>query len=128
MAMDSKLGGKVINSDGKLIDKAWGQPAKWCDYHGPVDGEHLGIAFLSHPESYRFPSRWHVREYGLFAANPFGMKSFDRQLDNGIIKLNQDESLTLKHRLIFHMGDANTAKIEEAWQKYAKESVGGESK
>lgn len=119
MAMKSKQGGKVINSDGNEIEKAWGQPAKWCDYHGPVDGEHLGIAFLNHPSSFRFPTRWHVREYGLFTANPFGQQSFDPKLPNGDTKLKNAEQLTLKHRLIFHVGDPESAGIEEAWQAYA---------
>ena len=119
MAMDSKQGGVVINSDGEGIEKAWGQPAKWCDYHGPVVGEHLGIAFLSHPSSYRFPTRWHVREYGLFSANPFGQKSFNSKMPSANTVLRSGDHLFLKHRLIFHRGDPESANIEAAWQAYA---------
>ena len=121
MAIDSKLGGHVINSEGQKDGDAWSKPAKWCDYHGPVKGEHLGIAFLNHPSSFRFPTRWHVRKYGLFAANPFGLKAFDSKLDDATTRLKRDESLTLKHRFIFHLGSAADAKIEEAWQQFAKE-------
>ena len=121
MAMNSKQGGKVINSKGQSVKEAWGKPAKWCDYHGPVDGEHLGIAFLSHPTSYRYPSRWHVREYGLFTANPFGVRVFEKELGDGATNLKRGESLMLKHRLIFHKGDAEAAKIEDAWKKYSLE-------
>ena len=127
MAIDSKQGGVVINSDGQPCKKAWGRPAKWCDYHGPVDDENLGIAFLCHPTSYRFPSRWHVREYGLFAANPFGLKSFNRKLTDGATRLSKGEKLMLRHRLIFHKGDAKAAKIQSAWRAYAKESRSYES-
>ncbi|MFK7770368.1 MAG: PmoA family protein [Mariniblastus sp.] len=128
MAIDSKKGGTVINSDGLIDGKAWSKPAKWCDYNGPVEGEHLGIAFLNHPNSYRFPTRWHVREYGLFTANPFAMKAFSSKLEDGTTILKQGESLNLKHRLIFHAGDATTANIEQAWQQYAKEDTNHESK
>lgn len=121
MAVKSKLGGHVINSVGEIDGDAWSKPAKWCDYHGPVEGEHLGIAILNHPNSYRFPTRWHVRQYGLFAANPFGSKAFDGKFDDATTKLKQGESLELRHRFIFHLGNAEDANIEEAWQQYGKE-------
>ena len=121
MAMKSQQGGKVVNSHGRTIKEAWGKPAKWCDYHGPVDGEHLGIAFLNHPSSFRYPTRWHVREYGLFTANPFGSRSFDGKLEKSDFVLEKGAKLELKHRLIFHAGDPDKANIEQAWQAYAKE-------
>jgi hypothetical protein len=69
MRVDAKLGGKIVNSEKQTDGRAWGQPARWVDYTGPVDGETVGITFLSHPQSFRPIPRWHVRTYGLFAAN-----------------------------------------------------------
>ncbi len=126
MAVVSNEGGHIINSDGLVDGEAWSQAAKWCDYHGPVEGEHLGIAILNHPSSYRFPTRWHVREYGLFTANPFAQRSFDDSLADGAISLQDGEQLTLKHRFIFHQGDAVAGQIEQAWQSYAKEGASNE--
>ncbi|MBB3205747.1 hypothetical protein FHS27_001551 [Rhodopirellula rubra] len=120
MAIDSGQGGRVINSEGEMDDDTWSRAAKWCDYHGIVDGEHLGIAFLNHPSSYRFPTRWHVRSYGLFAANPFAMQSYDPSLPDGTTTLQPGEKLKLNHRIIFHIGDASAAGIEKAWQDYAE--------
>jgi hypothetical protein len=122
MAVDSKQGGQIINSDGFTDKDAWGKPAKWCDYHGPVEGEHLGIAFLNHPASYRYPTRWHVRTYGLFTANPFAQHDYDPTLPDGTTTLKSGEHLKLHHRFIFHTGDAANARIEAAWQQYAKET------
>lgn len=121
MAVDSKQGGKIENSDGVTDKDAWGKSARWCDYHGPVEGEHLGIAFLNHPSSFRFPTRWHVRTYGLFTANPFASQDYDKTQPDGTTLLKAGEKLTLNHRFLFHKGDASAAKIEEAWQQYAKE-------
>jgi hypothetical protein len=121
MAVESKLGGRVINSAGQTDGDAWSRPAKWCDYHGPVEGVRLGIAILNHPSSYRFPTRWHVRAYGLFAANPFGSKAFGDRFDDGTTTLQRGDSIELKHRFIFHLGNAADAKIEEAWQQYSEE-------
>ena len=53
MAVDAKLGGKIITSTGIADGEAWGKAAAWCDYSGPVDGEQLGIAMLNHPSSFR---------------------------------------------------------------------------
>ena len=120
MAMKSKQGGAIVDSQNRPVSAAWGQPSKWCDYHGQVDGEHLGIAFLCHPTSHRFPSRWHVREYGLFTANPFGQRAFNSKAAAVPFELKMGKSMTLKHRLVFHKGDPVEAKVEQIWQDYAK--------
>src|SRR5205814_3733 len=78
MAVDAKQGGQIITSEGIADAAAWGKRAKWVDYHGPVEGETLGVAMLNHPSSFRYPTPWHVRTYGLFTANPFGTHSLDK--------------------------------------------------
>jgi len=125
MAVDSNQGGRIVNSEG-LVDKdAWSKPARWCDYHGPVAGEHLGIAILNHPASFRHPTRWHVRTYGLFAANPFASVQYDPALPDGTTTLTPGDVLRLHHRFLFHAigegANAHTAAIEGAWKAYAAE-------
>ena len=122
MAVDAKQGGRIVNSEGQADKEAWSQPARWCDYHGPVAGEHLGIAILNHPASHRHPTRWHVRTYGLFAANPFASKGYDPALPDGTTTLAPGEVLRLHHRILLHTGDEKAAAVEEAWQQYAREA------
>jgi hypothetical protein len=122
MAVDSKHGGHIINSNGLEDAKAWSKTADWCEYTGPVEGEQLGIAFFDHPSSFRHPTPWHVRTYGLFAANPFGSKVFDKNLPERPTDLAAGERLKLRHRFIFHRGDEKSAKIAEAYEAYAKET------
>ena len=122
MGKNQKGSGHIINSEGLTDAAAWGKRAKWCDYYGTVGGEKLGVAMLNHPSSFRFPTPWHVRTYGLFTANPFGLSSLKVQTETGAITLKQDERIKLRHRFIFHKGDEKTGKISEAWEKYAKES------
>ncbi len=122
MKVDAKKGGQIVNSRGQTNGDAWGQFADWVDYHGPVDGETVGIAILLHHSNFRHPARWHVREYGLFAANPFAEKGFpadDRSQGSHTIKAG--ESLTLRYRVLLHRGDEKLAKIAEAFAAYAKE-------
>lgn len=120
MAVESKQGGKIINSEGLTDVAAWGKAAAWCDYHGPVEGEQLGIAMLNHPTSFRYPTRWHVRPYGLFTANPFASQDYDKTQPSGDYELKAGERLKMRHRFLFHQGDEKSAKIAEAFEAYAK--------
>ncbi len=120
MDVDAGKGGRIVNSEGLTDTKAWGQPAAWVDYSGPVGDETLGVAVLNHPTSYRYPTRWHVRPYGLFAANPFGLKEFtENEAADGSVNLAAGESLTLRYRVVLHAGDAEAGKIAERFQEYA---------
>jgi hypothetical protein len=121
LAVDSKLGGKIVNSQGQRDTEAWGKRAAWVDYFGPVDHETVGIAIFNHPSSFRYPTYWHVRTYGLYAANPFGEKSFaGRSGDDGSYTLPAGEKLVLRYRLLFHRGDWKQARIAQLYADYAK--------
>jgi hypothetical protein len=121
LKVDAKMGGKIVNAEGIEDDKAWGKASPWVDYHGPAHGDHVGIAILNHPSSFRFPSHWHVRTYGLFAANPFGLHDFTPGSKEGLgnHEMKQGESFTLRYRVIFHKGNEKDAKIAEAFKKYS---------
>lgn len=114
-----KVGGEIVNSDGLRDGDAWGKAAAWVDYHGPVEGETLGIAILNHPGSFRYPTHWHVRDYGLFAANPFGLHEFTGAPEgSGRHELKAGESITLRYRVIFHRGDEEAAEIAKTFEEY----------
>lgn len=119
MAVDRRQGGTIINSDGQRDAAAWSRHAEWVDYHGPVEGEHLGIAILNHPSSFRHPTAWHVRTYGLFCANPFGMQQMNPEAESGAVKLSAGERISLRHRFIFHVGDEKHGGVARAYEAYA---------
>jgi hypothetical protein len=113
--------GKMVNSEGKEGEKnVWGKRADWVDYFGEIGGEKLGIAILDHPENPRHPTYWHSRSYGLFAANPFGLREFtgDKSKD-GSLTIEPGNNLRFRYRVIIHPGDYQTARIAEAYKKYA---------
>jgi Methane oxygenase PmoA len=111
--------GHIINSSGDQDVAAWARKADWVDYHGTVDGKHVGVAFLNHPTSFRYPTRWHVRDYGLFTANAFGPQSLDANEQSGTFTLKGGDAIHLRHQIIFHEGDDKAAAIPEAFQNYA---------
>jgi len=121
MKVDANLGGRIVNSEGLTDKDAWGKPAPWVDYHGPVEGQTVGVAILNHPTSFRFPTPWHVRTYGLFAANPFGLGDFagSKEVD-GSVTLRGGESLVLRYRILLHKGDEKEGEVAKAFAAYAK--------
>jgi hypothetical protein len=122
IAVEAKRGGRIISSDGLVNEEAWGKPAKWCDYHGPVGDDLLGVAMMSHPSTFKFPDRWHVRTYGLFAVNPFGNKVFDKESPETPTLIPAGDRLRLRHRFVFHKGDEKQAGIAGLYEAYAKEA------
>ena len=118
MKVDAKQGGEIVTSEGLKDKAAWGKPAAWVDYHGPVDGKTEGIAIMNHPSSFRFPAHWHVRTYGLFTANPFGYHDFKSPLGNGDHEMKAGDSFTLRFRVYFHAGDEKEGKVAEAYEEY----------
>jgi len=123
MKVDAKKGGKIVNSEGHTNLEAWGRKAAWVDYHGPVDGQTVGIAVMNHPSSFRFPTCWHVRTYGLFAANPFGLREFpDGGKQDGSVVLGEGKSMAFRYRVWLHKGDESDGRVAETYRAYASEN------
>jgi len=123
MRLKGKVGhGHIVNSAGVRDDQTWGKHAEWCDYYGPVAGKTVGIAIFDHPKNPRHPTWWHVRDYGLFAANPFGQHDFEKlpNKDAGNFTIEAGKSVTFRYRLYLHEGDDKQSKVAEKYQEYVK--------
>ena len=121
MRLKGKVGkGHILNSEGQRDGETWGKRAAWCDYYGPVKDQIVGVAIFDHPQNPKHPTWWHVRDYGLFAANPFGVHDFEKKPEGiGDITIQAGENLTFKYRFCFHKGDTNQAKVAEHYREYA---------
>src|SRR5204863_479210 len=64
------------SSEGKKGDAVWGTRGRWTMLTGKVGDEALTIAMIDHPKNPGYPTYWHARGYGLYAANPLGQKVF----------------------------------------------------
>jgi len=108
-----------VASSGKGDDNTWGKRAEWCDYSGPVDGKTVGIAIFDHPSNPKHPTWWHVRDYGLFAANPFGVHDFEKKEPGaGNLVIAPGKSITFKYRFYIHEGEETYAKVAERYKEY----------
>lgn len=112
-SMTAERGGRIENAEGKVGEKeTWGKQSDWCDYSGVVNGETVGVAILDHPESFRHPTYWHVRAYGLMTANPFGVAAFTGdEAQNGSHALATGETIVFRYRVLVHGGNASEADI-----------------
>jgi hypothetical protein len=114
--------GKITNAEGLEHEKAvWGKTSDWADYSGEIDGEKVGVAILDHPANTR-RARWHVRGYGLFAANPFGLSVFTKdKTQDGSLTVEAGQTARFRYRVIIHPGDAQSAGIARQWDDYVKD-------
>ena len=115
--------GKITGTDGRTGEpNLWGKRSPWLDYSGKIDGKALGVAIFDHPSNPKHPTYWHVRSYGLFAANVFGEHHFyaDDSRDGGI-KLKPGESLRFRYRVVVHAGDTKQADVGALYKQWAKE-------
>lgn len=116
--------GRIENAEGLTNDDAWGKRSPWVDYRGPVQDSAAGITIMNHPSSFRFPTWWHVRSYGLFAANPFGIGDFTGEKNHpGDYTLPKGKTLTLMYRVLLHDGTLSTETIRQEYEKYASFSL-----
>ncbi|MBN2217607.1 MAG: PmoA family protein, partial [Pirellulales bacterium] len=123
LAPDAKQGGRLVNDKGQENAEAWGKRASWVDYSGPLEGQTVGICMMNHPSSFRYPTHWHARTYGLCSANPFGWRDFEGgESVDGSCTIAQGESITLRYRILFHQGDAKSANLAAAFERYAGEN------
>jgi hypothetical protein len=118
MDVTKKKGGKITNAEGLTDEKAWGKPSAWVDYAGPVKDKIVGIAMINHPKSFRYPTTWHVRTYGLFAANPFGWHDFGRP-ERGDYTIPGGQSIEFSYRVVLHDGDTSSANVAALAAAYA---------
>lgn len=123
-----KLSGRRFNSEGKTGDDCWGQPANWCDYVGPVLGaaggdkavKTVGIAIMDHPKNDGHPTRWHIRDYGLYTANPFGLSDFTGNKEkDGSRTYKKGQTAEFNYRILLHKDDTKTAGVAEQWTLYS---------
>jgi len=115
--------GHIVNSEGVRDDQTWGKRADWCDYSGPVDGKTVGVAIFDNPANPLHPTSWHVRDYGLFAVNPFGLHDFEKKpAHSGDFTIPAGKSATFRYRFYLHDGDEKQAHVAEMYADYAREA------
>jgi Methane oxygenase PmoA len=100
--------GMYYGSNGLKGDSLWGTTGKWAMLTGIKEGKNVTIGIIDHPANIGYPTYWHARGYGLFAANPLGRKIFSNGKEELNFSLPPHQSVTFRYRIIIHSGDALT--------------------
>jgi len=112
--------GHYRSSEGLEGDSVWGTRGRWTMLTGVVQGEPVTLALLDHPKNVGFPTYWHARGYGLFAANPLGEKVFSNGKTELNFKLAAGQSTTFRHRVLILSGTATPDQIEAYYRDFAR--------
>jgi hypothetical protein len=112
--------GRYVGSDGKTGEAVWGTRGPWMGLTGVVDGEPVTLAIFDKPSSYGYPTYWHARGYGLFAANPLGRQAFDQTQAPAVLTLKPGESVTFRHRILVVDGTLTREQLQQEHERYAR--------
>ncbi len=92
--------GNYRNSEGIEGEAVWSKRARWCNLRGQINAEIINVAIIDHPKNTGYPTYWHARGYGLFAANPLGQKVFSNGKEELNLKLTKGQSTTFRYRTV----------------------------
>ena len=101
---DQTANGNYITSEGKTGNDAWSTRGNWCKVYGKGGNDSVSIVMIDHPQNPNYPTFWHARGYGLFAANPLGEKIFTNGKSEKNLKLRNGKSVTFRYRIVVEEG------------------------
>lgn len=96
--------GRYRSSEGKEGDDVWGTRGNWVNLNSNIGGEPVSLVIIDHPKNVGYPTYWHARGYGLFAANPLGQKEMSAGKDILNFKLPAGQSVTFRYKVLIHSG------------------------
>jgi hypothetical protein len=114
------VSGLYRSSEAKTGDAVWGTRARWTMLSGNVNQEPITLVIFDHPKNTGFPTYWHARGYGLFAANPLGQGVFSNGKEKLNFTLEPKQSVTFRYRLAIVSGPTSPEVVEEGYQSFVK--------
>jgi hypothetical protein len=122
---DAVATGNYITSAGKEGDSAWSTRAVWCKMFGKMKNDSISISIIDHPSNINYPTYWHARGYGLFAANPLGEKVFTGGKSAKNLQLKKGESVRFVYRIVFDQGAVTTsaAQLNQLADEFGKAKI-----
>jgi hypothetical protein len=113
--------GSYRSSEGKTGDAVWGTRGRWTMLTGKVDQESVTLVILDHPKNTGFPTYWHARGYGLFAANPLGQEIFSNGKEKLNFTLEPKQSVTFRYRVLILSDPTTPDQVEALYRSFVDE-------
>jgi len=112
------VSGDYLTSEGAKGEAVWGTRARWCALSGRTAAEPVTLVILDHPKNPGFPTYWHARGYGLFAANPLGQSALSGGKETLNFAIAPHQGVTFRHRLLILSEAAVADRVEEAYRAF----------
>ncbi|MFN8357107.1 MAG: PmoA family protein [Spirosomataceae bacterium] len=112
--------GNYRSSEGIEGEKVWSTRGKWVNLRGKIGNEDISLAIIDHPKNVSYPTYWHARGYGLFAANPLGAKVFTNGKETLNFKLAKGQSVTFRYRTVITSGQASDQELNKLAEQFAQ--------
>lgn len=112
--------GNYRSSKGIEGEEVWATRAEWMKLSSEINGEKVSLVIIDNPSNPGYPTYWHARGYGLFAANTLGQKVFSEGKEEMNFSLKKGESVTFKYRLVVAGEDMTDEQINAMAEKYKK--------
>ena len=96
--------GNYRSSEGLTGETVWGTRAKWMALDGIIGDEKISLVICDHPKNQSYPTYWHARGYGLFAANPMGWNDFTKGAEKLNFLIQPHKSAIFRYRVIIYSG------------------------
>jgi hypothetical protein len=113
--------GNYRSSEGVTGEEVWSTRAKWMDLSGSIGNEKIAVVIIDHPKNDTYPTYWHARGYGLFSANPFGVKDFTNNKQELNYTINPGKPSVMRFRVVVNSGaDLTDAEINKLHDEFAK--------
>ncbi len=114
--------GVYLTSEGVKGGAAWGTRGRWCVLTGHTEGHTVTVAILDHPKNPGYPTYWHARGYGLFAANPLGRSIFDPKQAPFNFTIEKGQTATFRYRVLVFSHEAGAEELNREADAFAAES------
>jgi hypothetical protein len=114
---------RLTTSDGSTHDRVLGEPGRWLDCTGTIDGAIVGVALLDHPDNPTHPTPW----YASTRADTYGTEGWSNFVNaaflwDGPLEVGASAALRLRYRVVVHDGPSDPSALERAWQHFATEA------
>jgi hypothetical protein len=114
--------GVYLTSEGVKGDAVWGTRGKWCTLTGHTGAHTATIAIFDHPRNPGYPTYWHARGYGLFAANPLGRSIFDTSQPPFNYTLDKGQTAIFRYRVALISRSVTAAEMDKEAAAFAAEN------
>ncbi len=113
--------GNYRNKEGIEGEETWAKRSDWVNLRGQIGEEKISVAIIDHPKNVGYPTYWHSRGYGLFAANPYGQKIFSNGKQELNFTLAPKMSSTMRFRLVVTSGEVSDGEMNRLSADFAKQ-------